>query len=100
MADNRYFITEVYTPAGCRTLERQLAQYARSYEDHILSEGAMLRLADELKAEQERIRTTNKRLLPLRIDYNFDGDGYGYRYRWFHMGQVSIHFRLVAGEII
>lgn len=96
--DNRYFITEVYTPAGCRTLERQLAQFARSYEDHILSEGAMLRLADDIKAEQKSICATNKRLQPLRIDYNFDGDDYGYR--WFHAGQVSIHFRQVKGEII
>lgn len=96
--DNRYFITEVYTPAGCRTLERQLAQFARRYENHILSEGAMQRLADELQAEQVRLHALSRRLSPVTIDFNLNGDDYGYR--WFHMGQASIHFRLVAGEII
>lgn len=98
MADNRFFITEVYTPAGCRTLEKQLAHYAERYENHILSEGAMQRLADELTAERDRICALNKRIQPVNVDFNLDGDGYGFR--WFRMGQASIHFRLVAGEII
>ena len=96
--DTRFFITEVYTPAGCRILEKQLAHYAERYENHILSEGAMRRLADELAAERDRICAANKRIQSVDIGVNLEGDGYGYR--WFHMGQVSIHFRIVAGEII
>ena len=96
--DNRYFITEVYTPAGCRTMEKALAKHAERYEDHILSEGAMLRLADELKAEQDRILSENKRLSTVDIHVNLKGDPYGFR--WFNIGQASIHFRMVHGEII
>ena len=95
--DNRYFITEVYIPAGSRTVEKQLAKYAERYENHILSEGAMQRLADELQEEQVRLHSLNRRLQPVTIDFNLAGD---YGYRWFHMGQASLHFRLVAGEII
>lgn len=96
--ENRFFITEVYTPAGCRTIEKQLAHYAERYENHILSEGAMLRLADELTEERNKICALNKRIQPVDIGVNLKGDGYGYR--WFHMGQAAIHFRHVEGEII
>lgn len=96
--DNRYFITEVYTPAGCRTIEKALAKYAERYEDHVLSEGAMLRLAEELRAEQDRLLAAQPRLRPVDIHCNLTGDAYGFR--WFHAGQASIHFRLIKGEII
>lgn len=100
--DIRYFITEVYIPSGSRTIEHQLAAVARKYVDHILSHAAMLRLADEIKAEMDSICETNKRLKPVEISFNLDGDSFvgGSGYRWFRAGQVSVHFRLVQGELI
>lgn len=96
--DIRYFITEVYIPSGSRTIEHQLAAVAQKYVDHILSHAAMLRLADEIKAEMDSICAANKRLKPVEIAYDLDGNAYGFR--WFRAGQVSVQFRLVKGEII
>lgn len=96
--DIRYFITEVYIPSGSRTIEHQLAAVARKYVDHILSHAAMLRLAEEIKAEMDSICAANKRIKPVEITVNLDGNDYGFR--WFCAGQVSVNFRLVKEELI
>lgn len=96
--DIRYFITEVYIPSGSRTIEHQLAAVAQKYVDHILSYAAMLRLADEIKTKMESLCAANKRIKPVEIAYDLDGNAYGFR--WFRAGQVSVHFRLVQGELI
>ena len=101
--NTRFFITEVYEPSGTRTLERSLAAVAKKYIDCILSYDAMLRLAEEIAKEEDRILRENKRLKPVDIRIDLDGDGVdygGYSYRYFHIGQASVHFRLVKGEII
>lgn len=96
--DKRYFITEVYIPSGSRTIEHQLAAVARKYVDHVLSYDAMLRLADEVVREQERLCAANKRIRPVDVSINLDGDSYGFRR--FHIGQVYVGFRYILGEII
>ena len=101
--ENRFFITEIYVPAGCRTMEHNLAKVAEPYVDHVLSYDAMLRLADMIAREQVSILAENKRLTPVEISVDLDGDTYstpGHVWRFFNIGQVSIHFRLVKGEII
>lgn len=101
--DSRFFITEVYIPAGCRTMEHNLAKVAEPYVDHVLSYDAMLRLSDMIAREQVSILAENKRLKPVEISIDLDGDTYstpGHVWRYFNIGQVSIHFRIVKGEII
>lgn len=95
--ENRFFITEVYVPSGCRTLEHNLAAYMRQYLDHVVSEGALNRLADELHAEQARLVEANRRLRPVEIFADLDGR---YGFYSYHAGQVSLRLRLVKGEII
>ena len=101
--ETRFFITDVYIPAGCRTMEHNLAKLAEPYIDHILSYDAMLRLADKVAQEQTAILKENKRLKPVDISVDLDGDYYslpGKAWRFFRIGQVSVQFRLVKGEII
>jgi len=101
--ENRFFITEVYEPSGTRTLEKNLAAVARRYVDCILSYDAMLRLAEEIKTEQDHLLRENKRLHPVEIGYDLDGESWPYSaepYRFFRIGQTSVRFRLVKGEII
>ena len=95
--ENRFFITEVYVPAGCRTLEHNLAAYMRQYVDHIVSETALNRIADELRVEQTKLIEANRRLKPVEIFTDLDGR---YGFYSYHAGQVSLHLRLVKGEII
>ena len=96
--DTRFFITGVYLPSGCRTLEQNLAAVVRPYVDHVLSYDAMLRLADLVRKEHDTLVAQNKRLRPVSIGVDLDGGSYNYRY--FHIGQVSVQFRPVKGEII
>lgn len=96
--ENRYFITDVYIPSGCRTLEHNLAKVAEPYVDHILSAEAMRRLAELIIAEQDKLCAANKRLKP--VDVSLDLDGGDFRWRFFHIGQVSVSFRYVMGELI
>lgn len=101
--ENRYFITEVYVPSGCRTMETNLAAVPRRYVDHILSYDAMLRLADEVAQTQAQLLNENRRLKPVDISIDLDGQTDRSRlacYRHFYIGQVSVHFRHVKGEII
>lgn len=101
--ENRFFITDVYIPSGCRTMEQNLAKVAQPYVDHILSYDAMLRLADIIAQEQEAYLAENKRLKPVQISIDLDGKTYartGQVWRYFNVGQVSIHFRHIKGEII
>lgn len=100
--ENRFFITDVYIPSGCRTMEQNLAKVAEPYVDHILSYDAMLRLADIIAQEQEAHLAENKRLKPVQISIDLDGETYKHSpaYRYFHIGQVSVQFRFVKGEII
>lgn len=101
--ETRFFITEVYEPSGTRTLERNLAAVARRYVDCIMSYDAMLRLSQEIIAEQEHLLAENRRLKPVEVRIDLEGDGtdyHGCTYRYFSIGQVSVHFRLVKGEII
>lgn len=101
--ENRFFITEVYIPSGCRTMEHNLAAVPRKYVDHILSYDAMLRLADEVAQTQAQLLNENRRLKPVDISINLDGDtdrSHLAAYRYFHIGQVSVNFRYVKGEII
>lgn len=101
--ETRFFITDVYLPAGCRTMEHNLAKVAEPYVDHILSYDAMLRLADKVAEEQTAILKENKRLKPVAISVDLDGETYsipGEAWRYFRIGQVSVHFRLVKGEYI
>lgn len=98
MRDIRYFITEVYIPSGSRTIEHELAAVAQKYVDHILSHSAMLRLAEEIKTEMDSICAANKRIKPVPIEKDLDGGEY--RYRFFRIGQVSVSFRYVKGELI
>ena len=60
--ENRFFITEVYIPSGCRTMEHNLAAVPRKYVDHILSYDAMLRLADEVAQTQAQLLNENKKM--------------------------------------
>lgn len=99
--DIRYFITEVYIPSGSRTIEHQLAAVARKYVDHILSHAAMLRLADEIKAEMDNICEANKRLKPVRVELDLpERDDLQTRWLHFYIGQVYVIFRKIAGELI
>ncbi len=101
--ETRFFITDVYIPTGCRTMEHNLAKVAEPYVDHILSYDAMLRLADKVAEEQTAILKENKRLKPVAISVDLDGETYsipGEAWRYFRIGQVSVHFRLVKGEYI
>ena len=100
--ENRFFITEVYIPSGCRTMEHNLAAVPRKYVDHILSYDAMLRLADEVAQTQAQLLNENRRLKPVDISIDLDGETYKHSpaYRYFHIGQVSVNFRYVKGEII
>ena len=101
--ETRFFITEVYSPSGCRTMEQILAKVAQPYVDHILSYDAMLRLADEIAQTQAQLLTENRRLKPVEISVDLDGETYstpGHVWRYFNIGQVSIHFRHIKGEII
>lgn len=96
--ENRYFINDVYIPSGSRTIEHNLAKVVEPYVDHILSAGAMQRLAELVKEEQEKLCAANKRIKPVTIEMDLDGGDY--RWRFFRIGQVSISFRYVKGELI
>ena len=96
--ENRFFITDVYIPSGCRTLEHNLAKVAEPYVDHILSAEAMRRLAELIIAEQDKLCAASKRIKPVAIDMDLDGGDY--RWRFFRIGQVSVSFRHVKGELI
>lgn len=100
--DTRFFITDVYVPSGAKTIETNLAATVRKYVDCILSYDAMLRLADQICIEHEKLIEGNKRLKPISISIDLEGgdDDRPYLYRHFHIGQVSVAFRLVKGEII
>ena len=84
-------------------METNLAAVPRKYVDHILSYDAMLRLADEVAQTQAQLLNENRRLKPVDISIDLDGKT-EYRhtpaYRYFYIGQVSVHFRHVKGEII
>jgi len=97
--ENRFFITDVYAPAGTRTLERNLADLVRPYINHILSYDAMLRLAKSVCDEEVKLVSMNKRLKEVPISIDLEGDTYN-GWKYFHIGQVSVQFRLVKGEII
>jgi hypothetical protein len=97
--ENRFFIIEVYEPSGTRTLEKNLAAVARRYVDCILSYDAMLRLAEEIKTEQDHLLRENKRLKPVDIRIDLEGST-DWPLLYFYIGQASVHFRLVKGEII
>lgn len=96
--ETRFFITDVYIPAGCRTMEHNLAKVVEPYIDHIMSEEAMRRLADKVVEEQNNLCAANKRIKPVTIEMDLDGGDY--RWRFFRIGQVSISFRYVKGELI
>lgn len=96
--ENRYFITDVYIPSGSRTIEHNLAKVVEPYVDHILSAGAMQRLAELVSEEQDKLCAANKRIKPVPIEKDLDGGEY--RYRFFRIGQVSVSFRYVKGKLI
>ena len=97
--ENRFFITEVYVPSGSRTIEHQLADHVRPYIDHVLSESALARLAQDVTDYQNDIVKENRRLRPVDIRLDLDSGG-GYLPYFFHMGQVSVSLRYVKGELI
>lgn len=98
--DDRFFIYEVVIPSGTRTLEKDLADVVTPYVDHILSAGAMERLMAAVGARQSQLVSMNKRLRPVYLEMDLDGDALDFGYKYFHIGQVSVRFRLVKGEII
>lgn len=97
--ENRFFITEVYVPSGSRTIEHQLADHVRPYIDHVLSESALTRLAQDVTDYQNNIVKENRRLRPVDIRLDLDSGG-GYLPYFFYMGQVSVSLRYVKGELI
>lgn len=96
--ENRYFIQDVYVPSGSRTIEHNLAKVVEPYVDHILSAGAMQRLADMVREEQDTLCAASKRLKPVPVELDLDGGTYSFRF--FRIGQVSVQFRHVKGELI
>lgn len=97
--ENRYFITEVYVPSGSRTIEHQLADHVRPYIDHVLSESALTRLAQDVTNYQQELCKENRRLRPVDIRLDLDNAG-GYLPYFFHLGQVSVSLRYIKGELI
>ena len=81
---------------GGKTLKAILLTHG--HFDHILSAGAMQRLAELVSEEQDKLCAANKRLKPVPIEKDLDGGEY--RYRFFRIGQVSVSFRYVKGELI
>jgi len=88
-----YFISNVYVPANALGMERKLAEVAKPYEDHVLSENAMSDLAEKIDNEQAKILSENKRLRPVDIHLELNNS---YLNR-FTVGNVTISFREVQG---
>lgn len=100
--ETRFFITEIYVPAGAKNMEIALAKLAGKYVDCILSYDAMLRFADQIAREHEHLLKENRKMKPVPISVDLEGDDSlrGERWRHFYIGQVSVRFRVIKGEII
>lgn len=90
-----YFLQNVYVPGNALGMERKLAEVARPYVDHVLSENAMSDLAEKIDNEQAKILSENKRLRAVDIRLELDSQ---YLNR-FTVGNVTISFREVQGTL-
>ena len=94
----KYFISSVYRPAGCTTLEKQLVSFAEKKQHFIMDRAGLEAFTREIAAEQDRIRAERPRLRAVSIYLSFPPKGWTGTINHITMGQASIAVVDVAGE--
>lgn len=98
MSEQKFFISSVYRPAGCTTLEKELVKFAEQKRNFVMDRAALEAFTGEIAAEQDRIRAERPRLHPVPIFLSFPPKGWTGTITHITMGQASVAVIEVAGE--
>jgi len=98
MSKQKYFISSVYRPAGCTTLEKSLVDFAEKKKNYIMDRPGLEAFTAAIAAEQKRIRTERPRLREVSIFLSFPPKGWSGTITHITMGQASVAVVEVQGE--
>ena len=98
MSKQKYFISSVYRPAGCTTLEKELVIFAEKKQHFVMDRAGLEAYTGEIAAEQDRIRAERPRLRPVSIYLSFPPKGWTGTITHITMGQATVAVVEVAGE--
>ena len=98
METKKYFISSVYRPAGCTTLENELVKFAEEKQHYVMDRAGLEAYTAEIAAEQDRIRAQRPRLRAVQIYLSFPPKGWTGTITHITMGQASVAVVEVAGE--
>lgn len=98
MSEQKFFISSVYRPAGCTTLEKELVKFAEQKRNFVMDRAGLEAFTAEIAAEQDRIRAARPRLRPVSIYLSFPPKGWTGTITHITMGQASAAVIEVQGE--
>ncbi len=98
MKEQKYFISTIYRPAGCTTIEKELSSFAEKKQHYVMDRAGLEAFTAEIAAEQKRIRTARPRLREVSIFLSFPPKGWAGTITHITMGQASVSVVEVAGE--
>lgn len=94
---NRYFVTEVYSPAGTRKIEDILYGHAREeFLNMLVSEDKIQDVMNRMEVVQDEIVNANPRL--KKVEIRKWTVGWSNEHIRIGFGQCSMSLTLVAGE--
>jgi len=94
----KYFISSIYRPAGCTTIEKELSSFAEKKQHYVMDRAGLEAYTAEIAAEQDRIRAQRPRLRAVSIYLSFPPKGWLGTITHITMGQASVSVVEVAGE--
>lgn len=96
----KYFVNYIYSPAGTKTLERELASIAEGARHCVYDRPSLEKFADYLRKQQDLIVSQRPRLRRVEIDLHFaENSRWGLRRTGMSIGQVGVVIEEVAKEI-